>query len=67
LTSSDKFHKLFATFHPSDHLYEPGSQTLRQRNRLKALENVGKAIQIFKGCGADGWVEKYEKELATFL
>jgi len=27
-------------------------------------ENLGKAIEILKECGADGWVEKYEKELA---
>jgi tetratricopeptide (TPR) repeat protein len=37
----------------------------RKGDRLKAQENLGKAIEIFKKCGADGWVEKYEKELAT--
>jgi len=37
----------------------------RKGNTLKARENLGKAIEIFKECGADGWVEKYEKELAT--
>jgi tetratricopeptide (TPR) repeat protein len=36
----------------------------RKGDRLKARENLGRAIQIFKECGADGWVEKYEKELA---
>ena len=36
----------------------------RKRDRLKAQENLGKAIEILKECGADGWVEKYEKELA---
>jgi len=30
-----------------------------------AKENLNKAIDIFKECGADGWVEKYEKELAV--
>jgi tetratricopeptide (TPR) repeat protein len=34
-------------------------------DRLKAQKNLGKAIEIFRECGADGWVEKYEKELAT--
>jgi len=34
-------------------------------NRSKAEENLSKAIDIFKECGADGWVEKYEKELAS--
>jgi len=37
----------------------------RKGERLKARENLGKAIEIFKECGADGWVEKYEKELAA--
>ena len=31
----------------------------------KARENLTKAIDIFKECGADGWVKKYEKELAA--
>ncbi len=39
----------------------------RKDDRLKAKENLGKAIEILKECGADGWVEKYEKELATIL
>ena len=30
----------------------------------KARESLSKAIEISKKCGADGWVEKYEKELA---
>jgi hypothetical protein len=30
----------------------------------KAKENLNKAIEIMEECGADGWVEKYEKELA---
>jgi len=39
----------------------------RKGDRLKAQENLGKAIRIFKECGADGWVEKHEKELAELL
>jgi len=39
----------------------------RKRDRLKTQENLGKAIEILKECGADGWVEKYEKELATLV
>ena len=35
----------------------------RKGDRLKAQENLGKVIEIFKECGADGWVEKYEKEM----
>ena len=30
-----------------------------------ARENLTKAIEIFKECGAEGWVEKYEKELSA--
>jgi len=35
----------------------------RKGDRLIAREDLGKAIDLFKECGADGWVEKYEKEL----
>jgi hypothetical protein len=35
----------------------------RKGDLSKAQENLLKAIEIFKECGADGWVEKYEKEL----
>ena len=31
----------------------------------KAREHLTRAIGLFGKCGADGWVEKYEKELAT--
>jgi hypothetical protein len=31
---------------------------------LKAKKYLNQAIEIFKKCGADGWVEKYKKELA---
>ncbi len=39
----------------------------RKGDLPKAKENLGKAIEILKECGADGWVEKYEKELAAIL
>jgi len=39
----------------------------RKGDRFKAQENLGKAIEILKECGADGWVEKAEKELAALL
>jgi tetratricopeptide (TPR) repeat protein len=35
----------------------------RRGDTLKAKENLTKAIDIYKECGADGWVEKAEKEL----
>ncbi|MBL7177515.1 MAG: hypothetical protein ISS66_16965 [Desulfobacteraceae bacterium] len=37
----------------------------RKSDQSKAKENLTKAIEILKECGADGWVEKYEKELAA--
>ena len=40
---------------------------IKQGDQSKAKENLSKAIEIFKECGADGWVEKYEKEMATLL
>jgi len=39
----------------------------RKGDQLKAKENLNKAIEILKECGADGWVEKYEKELAVLF
>ncbi len=36
----------------------------RKGDRLKAQENLGKAIEILKECGADGWVRTYEREMA---
>jgi tetratricopeptide (TPR) repeat protein len=36
----------------------------RKNDLPKAKEKLTKAIEIFKECGADGWVEKYERELA---
>jgi tetratricopeptide (TPR) repeat protein len=36
----------------------------RKGNRLVVQENLGKAIEILRDCGADGWVRKYEEEMA---
>ncbi|UCE54768.1 MAG: AAA family ATPase [Desulfobacterales bacterium] len=35
----------------------------RKGDQSKAREKLDRAIEILKECGADGWVEKYEKEL----
>jgi tetratricopeptide (TPR) repeat protein len=32
----------------------------KKGDRQKAVENLGKAIETFKECGSDGWVEKAE-------
>ena len=36
----------------------------RKGNHLDAKKKLNKAIEIFKKCGADGWVKKTEKDLA---
>ena len=36
----------------------------RKGDHTQAKSNLGRAIDIFRECGADGWVAKYEKELA---
>jgi tetratricopeptide (TPR) repeat protein len=36
----------------------------RNDNPSEAREQLGKALEIFKECGAKGWVEKYRTELA---
>jgi len=35
----------------------------RRNEPSTARENLGKAIEILKECGADGWVKKYQKQL----
>ena len=37
----------------------------RKGDVSQANEKLSKAIEIFKKCGADGWVKKYEKKLAA--
>jgi len=37
----------------------------RKGDQLKAKEILNQAVETFKECGAEGWVEKYAKELAS--
>jgi hypothetical protein len=37
----------------------------RRGERSKAKKTVSEAMSVFKECGADGWVKKYEKEIAA--
>ncbi|MFX0201712.1 MAG: adenylate/guanylate cyclase domain-containing protein [Candidatus Hodarchaeota archaeon] len=37
----------------------------KRGDKAKARESLAKGVEILKECGADGWVEKYEKELAA--
>jgi tetratricopeptide (TPR) repeat protein len=37
----------------------------RQGDPKQTRKKLNKAIEIFKECGADGWVEKYEEELVS--
>jgi phage tail tape-measure protein len=36
----------------------------RKGDQSNAKENLSKTIEILRECGADGWVQKYEKGLA---
>jgi len=46
--------------------YATYAQYFKRGNNLpQAREQLTKAIDIMKECGADGWVERYEKELAS--
>ncbi len=36
----------------------------RKGNKKEAKEQLGKAIDVYKQCGADGWVDKAKEELA---
>ena len=40
-----------------------GDLLKRKGDQSGAKENLNKAIGVFKECGAEGWVEKYEDEL----
>ena len=37
----------------------------RKGDLSEAKEKLNKSIETFKECGADGWVERYEKDLAS--
>jgi tetratricopeptide (TPR) repeat protein len=37
----------------------------RKGDHSKAKENLGKAIETFKECGSDGWVDNLQKEMAS--
>ena len=42
------------------------SELFKRKNDLpKAKENLRKAIEIIENSGANGWVEKYERELSA--
>ncbi|MFC1896738.1 hypothetical protein ACFL0Q_08810 [Thermodesulfobacteriota bacterium] len=36
----------------------------RKGERSEAREMMSKAIEIMRECGADGWIARYEEELA---
>ena len=37
----------------------------RNEPQGKSQEHLGKAIEIFQECGADGWAKNYEEELSA--
>jgi uncharacterized phosphosugar-binding protein len=54
----------FMFFLGQDHaLY---AELFKRKGELsKSKENLNRAIEIFKKCGTDGWVKKYEEEVAS--
>ena len=45
--------------------YAIKTELFKRKNDIpKAKEMLTKGIEIFKECGSDGWVERYEEELA---
>ena len=48
-----------------DHVFY-GDLLNRKGDQSRAKDNLHKAIEIFKKCGADGWVTRTEKEMAAF-
>jgi tetratricopeptide (TPR) repeat protein len=48
--------------------YAPYAELFKRKgNQSKAKENLTKAIEIYKECGADDWVEKAEEKMAALL
>ncbi len=46
--------------------YASYAELFKQKGEMsKAKKNLGKAIEIFQECGADGWVDKIEKKLGA--
>lgn len=37
----------------------------KMEDATQAKEKLSKAIELMRGCNADGWVKKYEEELAV--
>ena len=44
---------------------EPTPPSSVSEKAIVDAKAVGEAIIVLKECGADGWVQKYEEELAT--
>jgi tetratricopeptide (TPR) repeat protein len=42
-----------------------GELVKRKGDLAEARVNLSKAVEIFRECGAEGWVKKYEEELAS--
>jgi class 3 adenylate cyclase/tetratricopeptide (TPR) repeat protein len=51
-------------FHLAQDFAQYAELCKRKGDLAMTKEKLSKAIEIFKECGADGWVKKYEEELA---
>jgi tetratricopeptide (TPR) repeat protein len=46
--------------------YASYAELFKQKGEMsKAKKNLGKAIEIFQECGADGWIDKIEEKIAA--
>lgn len=67
ITRAIDFNKKYDTKWELARDHELYAQWLKKKGDLsKAKEKLTIAIGLFKACGADGWVEKFERELAIF-
>jgi class 3 adenylate cyclase/tetratricopeptide (TPR) repeat protein len=70
--AEDWIHKAIETDKKNSFMFYLGqdyvlyAEFLRKKGELsKARESLNKAVEIFKECGADGWVKKYVEQMAS--
>ena len=68
LSHDHRFNYLFMSQTSLTHHYALYAELYKRKGDLsKAKEKLNKAIEIFRECGAEGWVGRCEKELALNL
>jgi tetratricopeptide (TPR) repeat protein len=66
------FHKALSTGETNGTMFHVArahalySELLRKKgDHTSARNHLGKAVEIFKNCGSEGWVNKYENQLVS--